>query len=496
MNIEVDLPYATDISALIPTFSIDATRVLIGSTEITSGITVVDFRGVSVITVEAQDGSQSEYRLSLTVNPVPSAYVSLELINFPMEDGAELSWAGTFATDFLNNEQRVFQINAGIGTFGNQTPQIISSDSNELDINFVFSLVQPETWIRPWYVEGSKEATHDDFGKMQNWRLPIAADGRHHRIRVDGSTSTMIAQEIGKPTLQAYDGDEPIIRIDFGIIGPSDRSLRSKVILLKNTGATSLIAGSIEILPADTHFSTMTALPVELAAGESFNLSINLLPEDTGQNTRQLRILSSDSKVLCTLDLTSIVFPTTETGISVEQRLETETIQFDLCPMGLGGVFSSIAYLKEGAFSLSTASLYGVELSVDSENNLIPSPTGYQINAAGFYQITVDYLNTKAYVTPVTSLSITGSATPAGDADTDLVGEASLNSFNGTHALNTGSFSIRINHTSLLGGSLSSSPFGYDIEHDYALPGVTIDQAGTYSIYFNGVNMESFLSRQ
>ena len=71
-NIAVTMPYGTNVTALIATFTTSGQSVKVSSTAQTSGVTPNNFSSPVTYTVTAEDGSTQNYTVTVTVAPQPS----------------------------------------------------------------------------------------------------------------------------------------------------------------------------------------------------------------------------------------------------------------------------------------------------------------------------------------------------------------------------------------------------------------------------------------
>jgi len=89
---------------------------------------------------------------------VPHAYVSLELVNFPVADGTQLSWVGDFHENIWILGSHSFTVQGGSGSYGLAKPILITNDK------FQFSLTNTENWYRNWYEKDIHMGTVDEYG--------------------------------------------------------------------------------------------------------------------------------------------------------------------------------------------------------------------------------------------------------------------------------------------------------------------------------------------
>jgi len=71
-TIALTMPYGTDITALVATFTITGSSVAVGSTTQESGTTTNDFTSPVIYTVTAADTTAQDYTVTVTVNPAPT----------------------------------------------------------------------------------------------------------------------------------------------------------------------------------------------------------------------------------------------------------------------------------------------------------------------------------------------------------------------------------------------------------------------------------------
>lgn len=86
-TIAVTVPYGTDITALIATFSTTGVSVYVGAVSQNSGATVNDFTNPVVYTVFAGDGSEQDYTVTVAVDPGAPYEIKHEI-------GAASAWFG------------------------------------------------------------------------------------------------------------------------------------------------------------------------------------------------------------------------------------------------------------------------------------------------------------------------------------------------------------------------------------------------------------------
>lgn len=68
-NIDVTLPYGTNLTSLVATFTTTGVSVKVGNTEQESGITANDFTNSVTYSVTAEDGTTQDYQISVTDDP-------------------------------------------------------------------------------------------------------------------------------------------------------------------------------------------------------------------------------------------------------------------------------------------------------------------------------------------------------------------------------------------------------------------------------------------
>ncbi len=72
-DIDLTLASGTDPTALVATFTTTGTTVAVNETIQVNGVTANDFSDIVTYTVTADDGSQKEYNVIVTINPIPSS---------------------------------------------------------------------------------------------------------------------------------------------------------------------------------------------------------------------------------------------------------------------------------------------------------------------------------------------------------------------------------------------------------------------------------------
>ena len=75
-TIAVTLPFGTDVTALVATFTTTGTGVAVGSTPQTSGTNANDFSSPVTYTVTAADGTTADYSVTVTVADSPASITS------------------------------------------------------------------------------------------------------------------------------------------------------------------------------------------------------------------------------------------------------------------------------------------------------------------------------------------------------------------------------------------------------------------------------------
>ena len=88
-EIALTVPYSTDVTELVATYTMNGASVSAGGTEQESGVTANDFTDPVTHTVTAEDGSTQEYTVTVTAAP-PSAEKEITRYSFPAADNAEL----------------------------------------------------------------------------------------------------------------------------------------------------------------------------------------------------------------------------------------------------------------------------------------------------------------------------------------------------------------------------------------------------------------------
>ena len=71
-TIALTMPYGTDVTALVATFTITGSSIAVGSTTQESGTTTNDFTSPVIYTVTAADTTTQDYTVTVTVNPAPT----------------------------------------------------------------------------------------------------------------------------------------------------------------------------------------------------------------------------------------------------------------------------------------------------------------------------------------------------------------------------------------------------------------------------------------
>jgi hypothetical protein len=76
LSIDITVPIATDVTALVATFTHTGASVNIGGVAQTSGVTANDFTGAVTYTVVASDATEQDYTVTVTVSQVTTAQIS------------------------------------------------------------------------------------------------------------------------------------------------------------------------------------------------------------------------------------------------------------------------------------------------------------------------------------------------------------------------------------------------------------------------------------
>jgi predicted small lipoprotein YifL len=98
-DISLVVPFATPIDSLVPTFAVSAgASVRIGTAPQTSGSTAADFRAPLFYTLVSSDGTEADYRVTLSVAALPPLSFA-STVNVPTSDRPRTSdWATSTAT--------------------------------------------------------------------------------------------------------------------------------------------------------------------------------------------------------------------------------------------------------------------------------------------------------------------------------------------------------------------------------------------------------------
>lgn len=110
----------------------------------------------------------------------PASYVTLEVVNFPVEDG-DIDWRGAFANDAWSSaDKRLITVTGGTGAYDGDAEMII-------DGSFQFTLAVGSSWTRTWMP--ATAGNELDYGTYSNFLVSIPMDGAVHTIKIDGSTN-------------------------------------------------------------------------------------------------------------------------------------------------------------------------------------------------------------------------------------------------------------------------------------------------------------------
>ena len=372
---------------------------------------------------------------------VPHAYVSLELVNFPVADGTQLSWVGNFPKKIWILGSHPFTIHGGSGSYGLEVPILITADK------FYFSLTNTTNWYRNWYEKNVHMGTVNDYSDYVNWVVPVKLDGRYHPLVLDGSTATIQIRDKSQ-ALQPYSNGKPApynlecpSKDPFETFSTTSLSIKNEgneVITLDTTFTTS---------GEDSPFSISSSLPAMVIPGESFNIDIKFQPTEplyyegdvifkNALGGQEIKIfLSGDNRITRYQPPESVGIFGSSTGNEIHEKFSLTKLV-----TGVSKHFFAITYLYTGELKFrGTTATDSFQIGRDSTlyNGHYHPPIhaksipGIPITTEGFYLVSINYDMRNFLVEPMGNLNIVTKDTGGGGNSISLSGDPETDEYTG-----------------------------------------------------------------
>jgi len=401
-TVSLTLPYGTDVTALVATFTTTGTSVSVGTVPQTSKVTANDFTGPLTYTITGQDGTTESY--SVTVTIAPNSAKALTAYSF-------LGFAGFAAT--IDEPAKSIALTL---PFGTDLTNLVATFTSTGSVVKVGGTVQTST------------VTTNNFSAPLAY-LVTAADGTTATYTVRVTVAQNPAKAITAYSLVGFTGfaatiNEPAKTIALTL--PFGTTVTSLVATFTTTGAGVAVGGAAQTSAATTNnFAGPVAYQVTAADGSTatYTVTVSLAPNPAKAITAYsflgftgfaATINEPTKTIALTLPfgtgLTNLVaaFTTTGTGVKVGSTVQTSAATSN-------SFAAPVAYLVTAADG--TTATYTVSVT------LAPSPakaiTAYSFLGFTGFAATIDdptkvIALTLPFGTDLTSLVATFTTTGAG----------------------------------------------------------------------------------